>query len=327
QPRAGQVEAIKRIVFRHGDVILVAWTGYGKTLVFQTVSLIMKEYVTIQICPLTRLGQNQHDALIGVPGLRPLLIADETQKSMWCEVAQGKYTHVILGPEQATQDRFYTLFRDSAFNQRLAMVAIDELHMVHQWKEFRTSYPNLYQIRGMIPNAVPWFGCTATLSKQAQDFVLDKAGFREEGRHTGQLAFIRATVDRPNIAYIVSPLDKGYIIAARHYLLAQAIELGMSRDEAVKAIRRYDADTRPDDKQRLYDDFAGEQSPCRIMFATVALGMGMDIRDVRRVVQFGAIASGDLADLIQRFGRAARDGKTAAKAYFFVPYWYFKSLG
>ncbi|KAI2465606.1 P-loop containing nucleoside triphosphate hydrolase protein [Annulohypoxylon bovei var. microspora] len=362
QPRAGQVRSIQRVVFRHGDTILVAWTGYGKSIVLQSVSVIMYDKVTIQICPLKRLGQDQFNTVAQIPGARPLLIIGETDDDMWDGLIQGRFTHVILGPEQAARKRFFDLLRNATFNQRIAFVAIYELHMIYQWRDFRTAYPNMHRMRALVPRIVPWFGCTATLSEEAEEFVLSKGGFRRQGPNNGELDFVRATSDRSNISIVIQPLEKGCLVkdyrrlsflisgmrrdapeaidktiifmdsmkklvAARHYLLSEAHKLGLSFDETERLIRRYDADTRPNDQQLIYADFLEENSPCRILFATVAFGMGMDIRDVKRVVQFGPIASGDLADLLQRFGRAVRDGKTQGTAYFFPPYWYFDSLG
>lgn len=80
QPRVGQIQSIQRTVFRHGDTILIAWTGYGKSIVLQTVSVIMKGMVTLQLCPLVRLGQDQVDMISQIDGARPILISDETRK-------------------------------------------------------------------------------------------------------------------------------------------------------------------------------------------------------------------------------------------------------
>src|SRR5216117_474930 len=61
-PRHGQLEAIWRLVYQRGDTILIAKTGYGKTIVLQAVSVITCK-VTIQIVPLSRLGSSQVDDL------------------------------------------------------------------------------------------------------------------------------------------------------------------------------------------------------------------------------------------------------------------------
>ncbi|KAI1107151.1 hypothetical protein F4804DRAFT_243098 [Jackrogersella minutella] len=84
QPRVGQVQSIQRVVFRHGDTILVAWTGYGKTIVLQTVSIVLQDQVIIQLCPLKRLGQDQVDSIAQIPGARLLFIDGETNnKKLW----------------------------------------------------------------------------------------------------------------------------------------------------------------------------------------------------------------------------------------------------
>ncbi|KAI1097142.1 hypothetical protein F4804DRAFT_328497, partial [Jackrogersella minutella] len=64
---------------------------------------------------------------------------------MWSKLVAGHYTHVILGPEQATHKRVLKLLRNAEFNQKLALVAVDELHMVYQCREFREAYPILYK--------------------------------------------------------------------------------------------------------------------------------------------------------------------------------------
>ncbi|KAI1096669.1 P-loop containing nucleoside triphosphate hydrolase protein [Rostrohypoxylon terebratum] len=338
QPREGQVQAIRRLVFRHGDTILIAWSGYGKTIVLQAASVILQGKIIVQICPLKRLGEDQVRALDDFPGARPLLMIEDTNKrsSVWADLTAGKFTHVIVGLEQAVSEPFVRLLRKPEFNQRLAFVAIDDLHTVYHWKYSWAVYPKLHHIRALIPNGVPWFGCTATLSEEAQEFIMPLAGFRPRGTRAGSLSLIRATVDRPNVTLVVAPLEKGTIrddrqilVQARYYLLTQAVSLGLTASAAERLIRRYDAETRPDDQKRLFADFAAEDSFCRIVLANATPGMvmEMDIRNVKRVVQFGQPPTGDLAELMQRFGRAVRDGVTQGTAYLFVPYWYFDTLG
>ena len=80
QPRHGQIESIRRVVYRLGDTILIARTGYGKSVVLQAVSVIMEGRTTIQLIPLSRLGEEQLDSIASIPGTRPVLISDQTVK-------------------------------------------------------------------------------------------------------------------------------------------------------------------------------------------------------------------------------------------------------
>lgn len=76
----GQTTAIQRLVFGHGDTILLARTGYSKSIIFQAVSVMLPDKVIIQIIPLSKLGEEQRDAIKAFPGCNPLLITDALRK-------------------------------------------------------------------------------------------------------------------------------------------------------------------------------------------------------------------------------------------------------
>ena len=61
-----------------------------------------------------------------------------------------------------------------------------------------------------------------------------------------------------------------------------------------------------EDKKRISKAFYGDQSPIRIVVATEALGLGVDLPDIKRIVQYGVPKLLDMAVLWQRFGRVAR---------------------
>ena len=73
-PKDGQVEAIQRIVYRIGDTILLARTGYGKSIVFQAISVLLLRKITIQIVPLSKLGEEQCNTIATFPNTSPILI-------------------------------------------------------------------------------------------------------------------------------------------------------------------------------------------------------------------------------------------------------------
>ncbi|KAK3311371.1 P-loop containing nucleoside triphosphate hydrolase protein [Chaetomium strumarium] len=322
-PRSGQVESVRRIIYHLGDTILQARTGYGKSIVFQAVSIILPHKITTQIVPFSKLGEEQYRTIATYSGTRPIWVDQSTSKEA---LRQGRYTHILLGPEQAIHYRFLRLFRTAEFNQRIAFVGIDELHTIHQWRDFRSSFANLHQVRAALPVMIPWFGCTATLTPDAELFIHQVGAFREEGHQVGSLEIIRTTIDRRDISIIVQCLPKGSLRDFRRleFLLNKG-----PNDQITKTIVYIDSKAKIiSARHHLLKRVSPADSTCRIILATVSLGMGMDIPDVMQVVQYGPVRSGDIADLWQRFGRAVRAGGSLhGKAYFFAPYWFFDRLG
>lgn len=78
-PRQGQVEAVNSLL-RGQDTILIAATGYGKSAVLYAYAALSKK-ITIQIVPLTKLGENQRDNIAAnVPESTPIWIDQDTHK-------------------------------------------------------------------------------------------------------------------------------------------------------------------------------------------------------------------------------------------------------
>lgn len=276
---------------------------------------------------------------------------------------EGQYTHVILSPEQALHKRFKAVVRDPVFQQgHCAFLAIDELHCVSEWREFRKDFANLRAIRSILPAAIPMFGCTATLDKDNQDFILNRAGF-----HMDNLLVHRETVDRPNISLIIQPLVKTFVtdlrrldflmeginihnfkdklaktiiyvkthkdgLRIRYYFINLLLKVGFNKAVAKKVVRRYDSEIREADKEIILRDFMDKNGTCLMNIATSSLGMGLDVPQVRRVVVYGIPLGASAGDYWQKIGRAMRGfpllldnqlSQEQGEAYIFAPYWCF----
>ena len=57
-PHPEQVRTVRRLVYGKGDTLLIARTGFGKSLILHTFS-ILTEKITLQIIPLNKLGDQQ----------------------------------------------------------------------------------------------------------------------------------------------------------------------------------------------------------------------------------------------------------------------------
>ena len=69
-------------------------------------------------------------------------------------------------------------------------------------------------------------------------------------------------------------------------------------------------------QSRVLNSFHEEGGTCRIVFATNALGMGVNFPDVRMVINYGPPR--DMEELIQEIGRSGRDGKPAQAIVLFT---------
>ncbi|KAF5130567.1 Werner syndrome ATP-dependent helicase [Metarhizium anisopliae] len=235
RPRTGQVEAIHRLIVDQKDLILIAPTGWGKSIVFQAVPAL-RGGICIMIMPLTLLEEDQARSISRIPGCNPCILNAGTNSLALLEsIRKGAYTHVLLSPELALSETFKTkVLRDPLFQQRLALVAIDEAHVVWEWGEsFRTHYSQLVVLRSFIPRVVPWLACSATLDPQTLAKVQELCGFDSS-------VFIqRNSIDRPDIfidvkrimhllttfrdlEFLIEPARKAIRDAATQYCESQA---------------------------------------------------------------------------------------------------------
>jgi hypothetical protein len=212
EPRKLQVKSLRRLVFGRGDTLLIAMTGFGKSAILHTFA-VMTGRQTIQIIPLNKLGDEQRDAIAKIPGTSPVLLRSDSKKDKKALIEQiihGDCTHILLSPEQAAHPQFRKALKHPAVQARIGLVAIDEVHLVQQWGEgFRKEFAMLGELRQILRKDTIWFGCTATLDLEGQDFVLKHAGFRRVGPNPYQTQVYRSSVNRVDVKVVVLKYKRG----------------------------------------------------------------------------------------------------------------------
>ena len=73
EPKRQQIRALRRLIYQRGDTLLVARTGFGKSIIFQSYSVLTGK-ITIQIIPLSKLGEEQRDAINKFTDARAALV-------------------------------------------------------------------------------------------------------------------------------------------------------------------------------------------------------------------------------------------------------------
>ena len=357
EPRQKQIDAIWHLVFKKEDLLLAAKTSFGKSVIFQAAPLFCRGGIGLIIIPLDRIGQEQCIKIQRLPGARSIFINGRTDKTdaLAREIEMGLYTHLIMGPEIAA-GWFRSIARSPSFKKRISVVAVDELHLVALWGNgIRPQYAQLSLLRRQLGKEIPWFGCSATLDQTTLDTVRKMTGFQTS------CEFFRSSVDRPEIKLIVEIIPPRTIkrFTSLFFVLIYAMTDGLPTPERIpktvifidsrrdiqkcaeylrewlqklsagvmkardckQIIQVYHSHTTLNDKNTIYNEFSKADSKIRIMVATESLGTGVDLSDVKRVVQYGFPLDRLLCVLIQRFGRAARMAGIKGEAIFLVESW------
>src|SRR4029077_21285040 len=126
EPQRQQVRALRRLVYGMGNTMLVAKTGFGKSIVFHAYSVLTGR-ITLQLIPLSKLGEEQLESIRRYPGTKPCLVTANTKFQdplLLRDIQAGTYTHVLLGPEQATAPEFRQILQDPNFQRQVGLVAI-----------------------------------------------------------------------------------------------------------------------------------------------------------------------------------------------------------
>lgn len=78
----------------------------------------------------------------------------------------------------------------------------------------------------------------------------------------------------------------------------------------------YHANTLQRHKERVSDSLFDLDGTCRVVFASTALGMGVNLQDIRQVIHYGP--PHQMEDFVQEIGRAGRDGREAQSILLFT---------
>ena len=333
-----QIGIIKRL-HNGDDTILIAPTGFGKSLIFQSVPLLVNGRIAIIIYPIDALERSQKTEIDELDNASAFILnGDSMNENNLKDIASGLYTHVLVSPEILLNRSFKQhIWYCEAFMRRLCLIAIDEMHFITQWgvSGFRPHYARLHQLRTFTTERkISWFGTTATLEAAAVQLCRAGAGFESE-------VILKEPIDRPEIFWEVKhvenekdftdlkflatpPNTPNYprilpktIIYIDNIRIGQSIvdflrkelqRVGWSREECRTIVKPFNSCIQEQQKNRLTDTFKLLDSRYRIFVATDAFGVGVNMPDVYYVIQWGLPKEQHTptTTLVQRAGRAAR---------------------
>ena len=227
------------------------------------------------------------------------------------------------------------MFLSLTWQTKVVMLAIDEAHCISEWGEdFRTDYTELNQLRSFFN--VPVMALTATSTTKVKDDIMSNLNLTDDDTD-----IIFKSPDRPNIYIQTKKRESNDYQVSLSWLINHVKEHGVKSKKTIVYCRSIDRvseifvtlkdcldtfayangtkssenllvemfhkSTHTDSKDRIIKEFKKENSRIRCVIATVALGMGLDIRDIELVVHIGCPKS--VLSYWQEAGRCARDGR------------------
>ena len=210
---------------------------------------------------------------------------------------------------------------------------------------FRQWYGEVAQLRSLLPYCTPFAALTTTCTEVVQQKLITSL-------EQHNVDIIKMSPDRSNIRYSVVNASRD-LLASFGWLINElkkqkertpktlvfcrsidacsklfrlfACELQEAAytclDSGKKGIQErlfamYHAKIDKEDRPMILECF-GRLGSCRVVFCTIAFGMGVDIPDIRRVIHYGPAA--DIDDYFQESGRAGRDGASSLSILYIYP--------
>lgn len=295
-------------VYQNKEVIGILPTGFGKSIIFQVLALML-DGVTIVISPLIALMEDQVQTLKreGIPAtLLNSNMSFEDQQKVYHRLASKKYKLLYLSPERL--ENLY--FLKQIVKEQISMIVVDEAHTLLWADSFRKAFGHISGFIHTLKNRPKILAVTAT----ATPLTIHKISAVLELQNP---FVVKTSVDRPNIKYIVEQ-PKSKLNFILNYIAKHFKEKGIIYCMTRKKVEElhhiltvyqisntyYHGGLVPELKQKNQEAFTKDEA--LLMVCTNAFGMGIDIPNIRFVIEYETPQS--IEDLVQQIGRVSRDG-------------------
>lgn len=302
--RGVQQETMAAIVAGESPIVAVMPTGGGKSLLFMLPAWAEQGGTTVVVIPLIAL---RGDMMRRCKALGISCAAWEGRRPPDAAAV------VLVTPESAVGEEFATFLNRLRATRQLDRIVVDECHIVLNRRY--TFRKQMQQLGKLVATETQMVMLTATLPPSEEDELFGRMHFNRE-----QVKMFRARTTRTNVAYQViktaKALKKEEAEAAvfkvvqqklRRYRSGKVVIYGNSVAKVKKLAEQLGCNAYYHDavgKASMLADFmAGKQ---RVIVATSALGMGVDIPDIRCIIHMDWPWT--ILDYAQESGRAGRDG-------------------
>ena len=308
----GQEDVIHKVL-DHQSAAAIFPTGAGKSLCYQLPAMVLPG-MTLVVSPLLSLMKDQLDFLQDnhIPAARLDSTLSKSDYNTILESAKnGKLKILMIAVERFKNERF----RSHLQKMDVSLLVVDEAHCISEWgHNFRPEYLKLpaYQKEFGIKQALL---LTATATTQVRDDMCAKFNIHKNN------VFVTGFY-RDNLFLQITPTENSKkklrllkkIQKAPHDPTIVYVTLQKTAEDVAAFLCANEINAHPyhagmdnEKREQIQNKFMDGSLACIV--ATIAFGMGIDKKDIRRIIHYDLPKS--IENYSQEIGRSGRDGKPA----------------
>jgi len=306
----GQEDVISKIIAGKSAAAIFP-TGAGKSICYQLPAMLLP-HLTLVVSPLLSLMKDQLDFLHSknIPAARlDSTLERDTYNQILHKAKKGELKILMISVERFKNERF----RSQLAQMSISLMVVDEAHCISEWgHNFRPEYLKIptYKKEFKIPQILL---LTATATKEVVDDMSRKLNIKIEdfvitGFYRKNLTLqITSVPEAEKKRVLLDCINRAPEASTIVYVTLQktAEDVANFLSENKICACAYHAGMQSDERELIQNKFMNSAVHCIV--ATIAFGMGIDKKDIRRVIHYDMPKS--IESYSQEIGRSGRDGE------------------